>query len=514
MEPSTILVVGAGIGGIAAAARLARHGYRVTVVEKCRQAGGRCGRLVKNGHCFDTGPTLCLMPELYAQAFTDMGEHIEDHLDLRRVDPSYYIYYPDGSSLALFSDLNAMQAQLETIEPGSFGGYLRYLNEGHLHYKLSLKHLVKRNFRNLLEFCSPTNIYLIFRLKALTKHYDNIGHYFEDPRLRAAFTFQNMYMGLSPFEAPAIYSLLQYTELVDGVWFPMGGMYSVIEALTKIAEKCGVRFLYNTPVRRINTSDQRVTGVTLADGQQLQADTVVANADLPYVYRRLLPDDGTSSRLERKKYGCSAVIFYWGIDKQYPQLGPHNLFLGGDYRQSFDAIFRDLSVSDDPCFYVHAPVRVDHSLAPKGQDSLMVAIPAGHINTAMPQDWQAIKKRTRQVVIQRLAEIGISDLQEHIKFEVCTTPPDWQNQFNLVRGSCHGLNHHLTQMGYLRPHNRHSRYNNLYFVGASTHPGTGLPTVLVSADLTTERILQDSKKSQHVPTKLKSATSSKSTSLP
>lgn len=514
MGSPTVLVIGAGIGGIATAARLARYGYRVTVVEKCLQSGGRCGRLVKEGHRFDSGPTLFLMPELYVQAFADLGERIEDHLDLRRVDPSYYLFYAGGSTLALTSDLNAMQEQLEAIEPGSFGSYLRYLNEGHLHYKLSLKHLVKRNFRNLLEFCGPTNLYLIFKLKALTKHYDHIGHYFDDPRLKAAFTFQNMYMGLSPFEAPAIYSLLQYTESVDGVWFPMGGMYSVIEALTRIAEAWGVKFLYNTPVIRINVSGRRATGVTLADGQQMQADTIVANADLPYVYRQLLPDDGTSSRLERKKYGCSAVIFYWGIDRQYPQLGPHNLFLGNDYRQSFNAIFRDLSVSNDPCFYVHAPVRVDPSLAPEGQDSLVVAIPVGHLNEAMPQDWQAIKKRTRQVVIQRLEEIGMTDLQTHIKFEVCATPPDWQSRFNLVRGSCHGLNHHLTQMGYLRPHNRHKRYNNLYFVGASTHPGTGLPTVLVSAGLTTERILQDSKNPQVIPAELASATPSKCPYLP
>ncbi len=318
-----------------------------------------------------------------------------------------------------------------------------------------------------------------------------MGNYFHDPRLKVAFTFQNMYMGLSPYEAPAIFSLLQYTEFAEGVWYPMGGMYSVIEALTTIAEKRGVRFLYNTPVERINVDDRKATGLTLTDGRQLRADILVANADLPYVYRNLLPDDGTSDRLEGKKYGCSAVIFYWGVDRQYPQLWAHNLFMAGDERQSFDPIFEDLSVPDDPNFYVHAPVRLDPSLAPEGHDTLMVAIPVGHINEAAPQDWTAIQKRVREVVLQRLQEVGLYDLEEHIKFEMIHTPPDWQSRYNLTKGSTHGLSHNLTQMGYLRPRNRHARYRNLYFVGASTHPGTGLPTVLVSARLAAERILEE-----------------------
>jgi phytoene desaturase len=488
---ASVLVIGAGIGGIAAAARLARHGYQVTVAEKNERPGGRCDRLIKDGHHFDTGTTLFLMPELYAQTFADLGERMEDHLDLRRIDPTYRLHFKDGSRLALTSDLNAMQVQLEAIEPGSFGAYLRYLSEGYRHYQLSLAHLVGRNFRSLAEFCSPKNILLVFQLKALTKHYDHIGNYFEDPRLRAAFTFQNMYMGLSPYQAPATYSFLQYTELADGVWFPMGGMYRVAEALTGIAEKWGVRFMYNALVERINVNGRVAASVTLADGRQIGADILVANADLPYVYRCLLPDDGTNDRLKGKKYGCSTVMFYWGLDKRYPQLGPHNLFLTGDYRQSFDPIFKDLVLPDDPSFYVHAPVGVDPSLAPAGGDTLMVAVPVGHINEAAPQDWTTIQRRARRLVLGRLAEIGLSDLEGNIKFEVSCNPPDWQSRYNLTRGSNHGLGHNLKQMGYLRPHNRHDRYRNLYFVGASTHPGTGVPTVLVSARLTSQRILED-----------------------
>ena len=488
---TSVLVIGAGIGGIVTAARLARHGYQVTVIEKGERAGGRCDRLVKDGHHFDTDPTLFLMPQIFARTFADLGERMEDHLDLRRIDPTYHVHFGDGSTLLLTSDLNTMQAQLEAIEPGSFGGFLRYLNEGHFHYQLAFANLAERNFTSLPEFCSLKNLLLLFRLKLLTKHYDNVGNYFGDRRLKAAFTFQDMYLSLSPYEAPAMYSLMQYTELADGIWFPMGGMYRIVEALTSIAERNGARFVYNAPVEQINTNGRRATGVALADGRQIQADVVVANADLPYVYRCLLPDARMARRLERKKYTCSTMMFYWGVDKQYPQFGPHNLFLADNYRQSFDRILKDLTLADEPTFYLHAPVRIDPSLAPEGQDTLVVVMPVGHINDAAPQDWAAIQKRARQLVLQRLAQIGADDLDEHIKVEVSCTPRDWLRRYNLVKGSTLGLDHNLMQMAYLRPHHRHARYRNLYFVGASTHPGSGLPAVLLSARFATERVLQD-----------------------
>lgn len=487
----SVIVVGAGIGGIAVAARLAQHGYQVTVVEKNEQAGGRCGELVKDGHRFDTGATLYMMPDLYAKTFADLGERLEDHLDLHRIDPTYKIHFADGTYLALTSDLSSMQAQLEAIEPGSFAYFLRYLEEGYRHYKLSLPHLIEKDFRTLAEFCTLQNFLLLFKVKALVNHMNHMANYFNDPKLRIAFTFQNLYMGLNPFEAPAIYSLLQYTEYAEGIWFPKGGMHSVIKALTGIAEKWGVRFLFNTPVAQINTDQNSATGVKLTDGHQLKADIVVANADLPYVYRHLLPNNGTADQFRRKKFGCSAIVFYWGVDKQYIQLGPHNLFMAGVDRQSFDPIFGDQTIPFEPNFYVHAPVRVDPSLAPADHDTLMAAIPVGIINENQPQDWNAIRNRVREFVLHRLKQIGIIDLDEHIKFEVSHTPPDWQRRYNLTMGSTHGLSHNLTQMGYFRPHNRHKCYRNLYFVGASTHPGTGLPTVLVSAQLTTKRILDE-----------------------
>ena len=192
------------------------------------------------------------------------------------------------------------------------------------------------------------------------------------------------------------------------------------------------------------------------------------------------------------KYTCSTIMFYWGVDKIYPQLGHHNVFLAGDYRASFDRIFHDLALPANPSFYVHAPTRTDPAAAPAGQDTLMVLAPTGHIDERNPQDWDALVQQARSTVLHRLAsELGITDLEQHLKFEISYTPDSWQKLYNLAKGSAFGLSHNFTQVGYLRPRNRHPRYRNLYFAGSSTHPGTGLPIVLLSARLTTERILKD-----------------------
>ncbi|UCC61974.1 MAG: phytoene desaturase, partial [Anaerolineae bacterium] len=250
-------------------------------------------------------------------------------------------------------------------------------------------------------------------------------------------------------------------------------------------------FLYDAPVSQIEVDSKRATGVLLEDGRRLSADVVVANADLPYVYRELLPDSAPAERLDRKKYTCSAIMFYWGVDKEYSQLGHHNVYLAGDYRASFDQIFEDFTLPDEPSFYVHAPSRTDPAAAPAGQDSLMVLVPVGHLDESAEQDWESLTARARETVLRRLADSGITDLEEHIKFEVSYTPRDWRQLYNLEKGAAFGLSHNFAQVGYLRPQNRHRRYRNLYFAGASTHPGTGLPIVLLSARLTTERILED-----------------------
>lgn len=486
------IVVGAGLGGIATAGRLARSGYDVTVLEKNAVPGGRCGQLVRDGHRFDIGATLFLMPEIFAETYAALGERMEDHLDLRRIDPTYRVRFSDGFQLLLTSDMNVMQEQLEACEPGSFQALLRYLAEGYRNYHKSIRYFVGRNFYNLFEYFSPKNFPLLFELKALVKHYASVSRYFRDPHLRAAFTFQDMYLGLSPYDALATYSLLQYTEMVNGVWFPIGGLYRAVETLTEIVEAQGVTFRYNAPVARILVNGRRTTGVVLADGEQMAADVVIANADLPYVYEQLLPrDEAAIRRLNHLKYTCSTLMFYWGVDKVYPQIEHHNVFLSNDYEASFDRIFNEHGMPDDISFYVHAPARTDPSAAPAGQDTLMVLVPVGHLSDDACEDRKAMTLRARDTVLSRLQALGVTDLDAHLKFEVVYTAQSWQTLYNLARGAAFGLSHNFFQVGYLRPHNRHRRYRNLYFVGSSTHPGTGLPMVLLSARLTTDRILHE-----------------------
>jgi phytoene desaturase len=491
MSQTSILIIGAGLGGIAAAAHLAQRGLHVTVLEKNTHPGGRCDHLYRQGHHFDTGPTLFIMPHVYEDEFAALGSSLHDMLDLQRVDPTYHLIFDDGSQLSLTSDLKAMQDQLEAMEPGSFRGFLRYVDEGRRHYHQAMQHLVNRDFRSAREFFNLRNLPLLFSLKPLSRHYSHMAAYFDEPRLKSAFTFQDVYMGLSPFEAPATFSMMPYTELAHGVWYPKGGMYRVVEALMEIARQAGVEFAFSTAVKQIELNGKRAKGVILENGGRLEADAVLANADLPYVYQNLLPPDGQAEQLARKRYSCSVISFFWGVDRAYEALGPHTLFLADDYRANFDEIIRDLTVPINPSLYIHAPARLNPAMAPAGQDTLIAIVPVGHMNEREDQDWKALIKQARGAVFRRLELLGIADLEAHIKFETCFTPPSWRKRYNLVRGATHGLCHNLMQLGYFRPANRHSRYHNLYFVGASTHPGTGMPTALISARLTAQRMVED-----------------------
>ena len=491
IDKPSVIVIGAGIGGIATAAHLAQRGLHVTVVEKNSRPGGRCDRFVRDGHHFDSGPTLLVMPLVYEAEFAALGASLHEMVDLRRVDPTYHLVFDDNSRLELTSDMKQLQTQLEQIEPGSFHGLLRYLEEGGRHYQVAMEKLVNRDFRRAAEFFSLANIPLLYQIKPTVKHYNNMARYFDNPRLKAAFTFQDVYMGLSPFEAPATFSMMPYTELAHGVWYPKGGMYRIVEALVEIAQAAGVEFVYQTAVTQITLNGEEVTGVVLADGRSLKADAIVANADLPYVYQNLLPANRTAQKMKRKRYSCSVISFFWGVDKPYPQLPPHTLFLADDYQGNFDSIIDDLTLPQTPCLYIHAPARLDASMAPPGEDTIIAIAPVGHLDETGEQDWPQIRQRARQAVFKRLADLGITDLEAHLKFEVNYTPLSWRKRYNLVKGATHGLGHNLTQLGYMRPHNRHGQYHNLYFVGASTHPGTGVPTALVSARLTATRLLEE-----------------------
>jgi phytoene desaturase len=491
MKSKTVVIIGAGIGGISAAIHLANQGLHVTVFEKNPHPGGRCDWIERDGHHFDTGPTLMVMQRVYETEFFTLGGSMNNLLDLQQVDPTYRLVFDDGSQLALTSDMQSMRDQLESLEHGAYHEFSSYHQEGERHYRLAMERLVNRDFRRFSDFFSFNNIPLLYQLKPLVNHYDHMGRFFKNPRLKAAFTFQDVYMGLSPFEAPATFSLMPYTELAHGVWYPRGGMYSIVEALMTLAREAGVEFAFDTTVEQIIVKDGHATGLEIENNQKLNADVILANADLPYIYQSLLPDDGQADKLSRKHFSCSVISFFWGVDKTYNILGPHTLFLADDFRSNFVSIINDLGLPENPSLYIHAPTRLDPLMAPPGEDTLIAVVPVGHLSEDGDQDWDELTDQARKNVFRRLALLGITDLDAHIKFEMSFTPLSWRKRYNLMKGSTHGLSHNLTQLAYFRPSNRHKHYRNVYFVGASTHPGTGIPSAMISGRLAAKRIMDE-----------------------
>lgn len=304
---------------------------------------------------------------------------------------------------------------------------------------------------------------------------------------------------MSPYDAPAVYSLLQYTEFAEGIWYPRGGFNMVVQKLEQIAtSKYGANFIYNAPVAKINTDDQskKVTGVTLENGTVIEADAVVCNADLVYAYHHLLPPcSWTTKQLAQKKLTSSSISFYWSLSKIIPELDVHNIFLAEQYKESFNEIFQDHSLPSEASFYVNVPSRIDPSAAPDNRDAVIVLVPIGHIRHPNgefnEQEYNALVNRARKMVLAVLEKrLGVSDFKSFIDHEIVNHPGDWQQKFNLWRGSILGLSHDIFQVLWFRPSTKDStgRYDNLFFVGASTHPGTGVPIVLAGSKLTSEQV--------------------------
>ena len=347
------------MGGITAAAHLAQHGLKVTVLEKNARPGGRCDRLSRDGHHFDTGPTLLIMPHVYEDEFAGLGASLHESLDLQRVDPTYRLVFDDGSDLALSSDLKAMYSQLEAIEPGSFKGYLRYLDEGCQHYDHAMKRLVNRDFRSPGDFFNLRNVPPLSNQTAFTP-LQPYGGLLRWAAVKIRVYLSGCLYGVKPVRGPSdVFDDALHrnrTWRMVSAWrdVPRGG-----RALMDIAQDAGVEFIFDAAVKQIELNGKQAKGVILEDDQRLAADAVLANADLPYVYRDLLPGDRQAERLAHKRYSCSVISFFWGVDRPYPELGPHTLFLADDYRANFDEIIHDLTVPTNPSLYVHAPARLD-----------------------------------------------------------------------------------------------------------------------------------------------------------
>jgi phytoene desaturase len=482
------IVIGAGLGGLATAIRLGHAGYQVTVLERHAVPGGRAGLWESQGFRFDTGPSLVLMVDYWHQLFRDVGQRLEDYVTLVQLDPNYRIHYHDGSTLEITSRLNTLLENVERIEPGVAPGLLRFLSKSGELYRKGLR-FIDRNMHTAESMFSLEHVSMLLGNGALSGLRSMVGKYVHDERLRDALTFQSLYLGLSPFESMAIYSLLPYTEIAGGLFYPMGGIHRLSTALATLANRLNARIRYNARVRRIDHARGRVTGVQLEDGSRLAADVVVSNADLPYTYSALLGEP--HPRVDRMEFSCSVVLMYLGVSRRYPQLLHHNLVVPPRMQDACEDIFRLHRMPADPPYYVCASSRTDASVAPPGCENLFVLVLAPSQDPSRPIDWSIEGPRVEARMLERLEQFGLEGLRRQIVTKRTVTPDDFTRDFGNLRGEAFGLSHGLRQIGYLRPHNRHPRLSNLYFVGQSTHPGCGLPMVLISARCVSERVLAE-----------------------
>lgn len=484
-----MLVIGAGLGGLAAAVRLRRRGYRVTVLERHAVPGGRCGLWESEGFRFDTGPTLLLMVEYLRAVFEDAGRRLEDYLELVQLDPNYRVHYADGTTLDVTSRLNAMLEGLERVEPGAAPGFLRFLSETARLYRIGLDGFVDRNVHRRGEFFQLRNAGLLLRARAMERLQRMVSRYFRSEKLRHTFSFQSLYLGLSPFESPAIYGLLPFAEVGGGLYFPMGGMHAIPRALARLAGELGARIQYGADVIRLERDAGRVTAAVLADGTRLTADLVLANADLPYVYQSLLGE--RYPRIDRFDFSCSAFLMYLGLGRRYPALPHHTLVVPANLRVACDDIFHHQRVPRDPAYYLCNPNKTDPGLAPPGCENLYVLVPVPAQAPGRELDWAVEGPRLEDAMLDRLERFGLRDIRRHIVTRRRFTPADFSGSFSATRGEAFGLAHGIDQVGWFRPHNRHRALSNLYFVGQSTHPGCGVPMVLISARLVVERLAEE-----------------------
>ena len=481
------------MGGLAAAIRLSAMGFEVEVFEKNDQTGGRVGRLEAEGYAFDTGPSLLLMTDTYRELFRFAGRDLDDYVRLIPLDGDYRVTFGDGDTLTTRRALPEMIRELERIEPGVTPRFYRFLEDACYKYRLGRSEFVERDFETAKDFFGLRNLRLLLKTKAVNNYYRRVSKYFKSDKLRQAFSLQTMYLGLSPFSAPAVYALLPYTELAeDGLWFPEGGMYALVEAMERLAVELGVKFHLNSPVEEVVVTKGRARGVRVggeAGGEEIGADAVLANADLPYAYRDLLGGAADSDfklrRREDLQYTASAYMLYLGVEDGLDNMLHHNFYLSDRYRENFEEIFQEQRLPEDPSFYAVVASKTEPRMAPEGGQSLFVLVPVPHLgpNVDWERDGDAFKEKVYGLLERRC---GLD--RSKVVYEKVRTPLDWRDDYNLEEGAAFGIGHGIFQVGYFRPPVASRAVDGMYFVGASTRPGTGVPLVTIGARLTAERI--------------------------
>ena len=488
----TVIVIGAGFGGIAAALRARALGYEVILVERLDQLGGR-GRVVRHdGFHFDAGPTVITAPFLLDELFALFGEDRRDHVPLLPVSPFYRVRFIDGRHFDLSGDATAMRGEVVKFSPRDVAGYEKMQRHAAELYRVGYERYSAQPFHKLVTML--TAFPEIVRLGGHRSVYGIVRRYLADDSLRRVFTLQPLLVGGHPFHTSGLYALIQHLERVHGVWFPEGGTGALVAGLGALMRRHGITIRLQADVTRLLHENGRISGVALATGETLAADAVIANADAPAIYADLLPGvkrrRWTDRKLDRLDYSMGLFVFYFGTNRRYEDTAHHTILLGHRYRELLDEIFgRGTEVPEDLSLYLHRPTATDPGMAPPGCDAFYVLAPVPNLRAGI--DWAAAAPRLRDRLVAMMEERELPGLSGAIVTESWMTPETFRQDYRSRHGAGFSVSPRLTQSAWFRFHNKSEEVRGLYLVGAGTHPGAGLPGVLTSAKVVESLLKED-----------------------
>lgn len=478
---SPALVIGSGFGGIAAALRLRALGHRVTLLERQPDHGGRARVFHRDGFFYDAGPTVLTAPFLFEELFALFGEKRTDHIEFLPVKPWYRMIDHEGRAFDYGGSVADTLREIAKFDPDDQRGYLRLLETSRRLFDTGFTKLAAEPFSSLTDMIRILPD--LVRLRGDRTVYDLVCRHLRDPSLRMFFSIQPLLVGGSPFDTSSLYSLIHYLEREWGVWFPRGGTGALIDALLALGQRHGVAFRSDSTVEEILVRDGRAAGVRLAGGEVLEADLVVANADPPTVYRQLIPAvhrrTWTDRKLSRRKYSMGLFVLYFATSRRYEDVAHHTILFGPRYRELLDDIFKRGLLADDFSLYLHRPTATDSSMAPAGHDTFYVLSPVPNLQHNI--DWDAAGPRYAQRILDHLQKTILPDLDRHLVSQFHVTPHYFQDALMTTHGTGFSIAPILTQSAWFRFHNESEDVPGLYFVGAGTHPGAGMPGVLSSA---------------------------------
>lgn len=488
-----VIVIGSGFGGLGAAARLASRGFDVEIFEKQDKPGGRGYVFEQDGFKFDAGPTVITAPFMFDDIFAMTGRNREDYVNFVACDPFYRIFNHEGRAFDYNDDPAFIHQQIEKWNPADVAGYDRFMATTQAIFEKGFVELADQPFLKMGDMVRI--IPDLLKLQSYKTVYNYAAQFVEDEFLRSAFSFHPLLVGGNPFDTPSIYALIHYLEREWGVHYAMGGTGAVVNALVRLIEELGGRIHYNAPVAEILIDGDRVHGVRLQDGDIHLADHVISNADVAWTNMNLIPAAARGLRnsdfrwQKLTRYSMSLFVIYFGTKRQYRdgRLAHHNIILSKRYRELLDDIFKRKVLADDFSLYLHMPTLTDPTLAPAGHEAFYVLSPVPHLGSGI--DWTQAARPYRDAIMQFLEENYLPDLQANLVTEHYIDPLHFKHNLNSMRGSAFSVEPILTQSAWFRPHNRSEDFENLYFVGAGTHPGAGLPGVLSSSKIAEDLIV-------------------------